>query len=91
MFDLFASVVRSTETAVEATTESSTEQTGIMDVLNLADSTSKLTVYLLDIIYIMIAVVICTALITLLLYIIRLIKNSKNPNYKKNDDDFLDG
>jgi heme/copper-type cytochrome/quinol oxidase subunit 2 len=79
-----------TEATTEAVTDVTTEGKNLMDILDVTEETAQLSSILMDIIYIMVVVVIAMALITLLLYFVKFLKNRKDPNYKKNDDDFLD-
>ena len=44
----------------------------------------------MNIIYILAAMIIVVAIFTVVLYIYKFIMNRRNPNYKKNDDTFLD-
>lgn len=84
MLDLITNILLSTETT-EITTESN-----IMDILDVTDGTAELTLYISDAIWILVVLAICFAFFTLLLYIYKFFKNRRDPNYQKNDDDFLD-
>lgn len=71
--------------AAEATTE------GKLD--KIFQSTQKATEWsysIMNIIYILVAMVIVVAIFTVTLYVYKFFVNRKDPNYKKNDDTFLD-
>ena len=51
---------------------------------------SELSYSIMNIIYILAAMIIVVAIFTVVLYIYKFIMNRRDPNYKKNDDTFLD-
>lgn len=71
-------------------TEASTEGSKIMEILDVTDGTAELSLIIVDAIWILVVLALCFAFFTLLLYVYKFFKNRKDPNYKKNDDDFLD-
>lgn len=76
--------------ATETTTEATTERSNILEALDTGEKASELSSNIMNIIYILIAAVIVIAVITIGLYIYKFFKNRKDPNYVKNDDEFLD-
>ncbi len=73
-----------------ATTETTTERSNILEALDTGEKASELSNDIINIIYILVAAVIVIAVITLGLYVYKFFKNRKDPNYVKNDDEFLD-
>lgn len=71
-------------------TEASTEGSKIMEILDVTDGTAELSLIIVDAIWILVVLALCFAFFTLLLYVYKFFKNRRDPNYKKNDDDFLD-
>lgn len=85
MLNLITTILFSAET-----TEVATEDSKIMDILDVTDSTAELSMYIADAIWILVILALCFAFFTLLLYVYKFFKNRRDPNYQKNDDDFLD-
>lgn len=86
-------VMNAAATVASTVTEATEAQTTENQLDKIFDSTQKaeqLSSSIKDIIIILIAMVIVVAIFTITLYVYKLIKNMKNPNYKKNDDTFLD-
>ena len=54
------------------------------------EKASELSYSIMNIIYILAAMIIVVAIFTVVLYIYKFIMNRRDPNYKKNDDTFLD-
>lgn len=74
----------------EETTEAITEDSKIMDILDMTENTSELSLYILDAIWVLVILALCFAFFTVVLYIYKFIKSRKDPYYKKDEDDFLD-
>ena len=55
-----------------------------------SEKASELSYSIMNIIYILAAMIIVVAIFTVVLYIYKFIMNRRDPNYKKNDDTFLD-
>lgn len=81
-------------TATAASTESSTTESTTENMLDRLFDTigkaEKLSSNIMDIIYILAAMVIVVAIFTVTLYIFKFFRNRRDPNYRKNDDTFLD-
>lgn len=80
-----ATVKDTTETTAAATTESKLDK-----LFQTTEKAEQLSSSIMDIIYILIAMVIVVAIFTVTLYVYKFINNRRDPNYKKNDDTFLD-
>ena len=62
-----------------------------MDKLfHTSEMASELSSNIMDIIYILVAMVIVAAIFTATLYVFKFVRNRRDPHYKKNDDTFLD-
>lgn len=88
-----SSVVMKAADTIEEVTETSTNVTTEGSLEKLFKSTEKADQFsssIMDIIYILIAMVIVVAVFTITLYVYKFIRNRRDPNYKKNDDTFLD-
>ena len=72
-------------TATEATTEGKLDQ-----LFNSTAKASEFSYSIMNVIYILAAMVIVVAIFTIVLHIYKFFMNRKDPNYKKNDDTFLD-
>lgn len=96
LYFMLSNIMYSVESQVEGTTEATTAEsiiTGddkLSKFLESSNDLSGVTRYLEDIMYILVVLVIALAFLTILMYIYRFISRRKDPNYKKNDDDFLD-
>ena len=76
-------------TAASTVTEATTE--GKLDkIFQSSEKASELSYSIMNIIYILAAMIIVVAIFTVVLYIYKFIMNRRDPNYKKNDDTFLD-
>lgn len=74
-----------TSTVTEATTEGKLDK-----IFQSSEKASELSYSIMNIIYILAAMIIVVAIFTVVLYIYKFIMNRRDPNYKKNDDTFLD-
>ncbi|MCG4693664.1 hypothetical protein L0P78_11655 [Coprococcus eutactus] len=82
-------VASAATTAASTVTEATTE--GKLDkIFQSSEKASELSYSIMNIIYILAAMIIVVAIFTVVLYIYKFIMNRRNPNYKKNDDTFLD-
>ena len=72
-------------TVTEATTEGKLDK-----IFQSSEKASELSYSIMNIIYILAAMIIVVAIFTVVLYIYKFIMNRRDPNYKKNDDTFLD-
>ena len=59
-------------------------------IFQSSEKASELSYSIMNIIYILAAMIIVVAIFTVVLYIYKFIMNRRDPNYKKNDDTFLD-
>ena len=67
------------------------ETEGKLDkIFQSSEKASELSYSIMNIIYILAAMIIVVAIFTVVLYIYKFIMNRRDPNYKKNDDTFLD-
>lgn len=71
--------------AAEATTEGKLDK-----IFQSSQKASEWSYSIMNIIYILVAMVIVVAIFTVTLYVYKFFMNIKDPNYKKNDDTFLD-
>ena len=71
--------------AAEATTEGKLDK-----IFQSTQKASEWSYSIMNIIYILVAMVIVVAIFTVTLYVYKFFVNRKGPNYKKNDDTFLD-
>jgi heme/copper-type cytochrome/quinol oxidase subunit 2 len=79
--------------ALDTTTEIATDATSEEKLDKLFKSTEKaaeLSSQIMDIVYILAAMIVVVAIFTITLYIWKFFKNRRDPNYVKNDDTFLD-
>ena len=84
-----ANVIQAATTAASTVTEATTE--GKLDkIFQSSEKASELSYSIMNIIYILAAMIIVVAIFTVVLYIYKFIMNRRDPNYKKNDDTFLD-
>ena len=90
-------VASAATTAASTVTEATTE--GKLDkIFQSSEKASECNIYqaselsysIMNIIYILAAMIIVVAIFTVVLYIYKFIMNRRDPNYKKNDDTFLD-
>ena len=82
-------VASAATTAASTVTEATTE--GKLDkIFQSSEKASELSYSIMNIIYILAAMIIVVAIFTVVLYIYKFIMNRRDPNYKKNDDTFLD-
>lgn len=79
------SVNKAASSVTEATTEGKLDQ-----IFNSTRKASEWSYSIMNIIYILVAMVIVVAIFTLTLHVYKFFVNRKDPNYKKNDDTFLD-
>ena len=59
-------------------------------IFQSSEKASELSYSIMNIIYILAAMIIVVAIFTVVLNIYKFIMNRRDPNYKKNDDTFLD-
>ena len=78
-------VYKRQSTVTEATTEGKLDK-----IFQSSEKASELSYSIMNIIYILAAMIIVVAIFTVVLYIYKFIMNRRDPNYKKNDDTFLD-
>ena len=84
-----ANVIQVVASAASTVTEATTE--GKLDkIFQSSEKASELSYSIMNIIYILAAMIIVVAIFTVVLYIYKFIMNRRDPNYKKNDDTFLD-
>ena len=82
-------VASAATTAASTVTEATTE--GKLDkIFQSSEKACELSYSIMNIIYILAAMIIVVAIFTVVLYIYKFIMNRRDPNYKKNDDTFLD-
>ena len=74
---------------VDATTQAATKS-GLDKIFDSSRKASELSYSIMNIIYILVAMIIVVAIFTVVLHIYKFMMNRRNPNYKKNDDTFLD-
>ena len=79
------SVNKAASSITEATTEGQLDQ-----IFNSTKKASEWSYSIMNIIYILVAMVVVVAVFTITLYVYKFFMNRKDPNYKKNDDTFLD-
>lgn len=77
-------VVRSSSTTEEVT------ETWIEKIVEGVNKSSQISYNIKDIIYILIAMIIVVAIFTFTLQVFKFFRDRRDPNYKKNDDTFLD-
>lgn len=70
-------------------TEASTEN-GLNQIFNSTRKASEWSYSIMNIIYILVAMVVVVAIFTITLYVYKFFMNRKDPHYKKDDDTFLD-
>ena len=80
-----ANVIQVVASVTEATTEGKLDK-----IFQSSEKASELSYSIMNIIYILAAMIIVVAIFTVVLYIYKFIMNRRDPNYKKNDDTFLD-
>ena len=82
---ILESVNRAASSVTEVTTEGQLDQ-----IFNSTRKASEWSYSIMNIIYILVAMVIVVAIFTVTLHVYKFFMNRKDPNYKKNDDTFLD-
>ena len=85
-----ANVIQVVASAAKSTVTEATTEGKLDKIFQSSEKASELSYSIMNIIYILAAMIIVVAIFTVVLYIYKFIMNRRDPNYKKNDDTFLD-
>ena len=85
-----ANVIQAAATTAASTVTEATTEGKLDKIFQSSEKASELSYSIMNIIYILAAMIIVVAIFTVVLYIYKFIMNRRDPNYKKNDDTFLD-